>query len=176
MVADLGDAIQRTGAVVECEAQAEVQGDPHLLRVVIQNFVSNGIKFVAPGVVPRIRVQAEAVAAGVRLSVHDNGIGIAPEHHAQLFQLFRRLNNQSSTMARGWGWPRVDGSSTCMGAASGRVAARSGQLFLVLNCLQSRGPVNRVQRIVLIDDSEPDNVFHEMVLAAADFEGDLKSF
>jgi len=36
--------------------------------------------------------------------------------------------------------------------------------------------VNRVQRIVLIDDSEPDNVFHEMVLAAADFEGDLKSF
>ncbi len=103
VVADLGDAIQRTGAVVECEAQAEVQGDPHLLRVVIQNFVSNGIKFVAPGVVPRIRVQAEPVAAGVRLSVHDNGIGIAPEHHAQLFQLFRRLNNRKQYDGVGMG-------------------------------------------------------------------------
>ncbi len=34
----------------------------------------------------------------------------------------------------------------------------------------------KVQRIVLIDDSEPDNVFHEMVLAAADFEGDVLAF
>lgn len=33
-----------------------------------------------------------------------------------------------------------------------------------------------VHRIVLIDDSEPDNVFHEMVLATVDFEGEVKAF
>ena len=33
-----------------------------------------------------------------------------------------------------------------------------------------------IHRIVLIDDCETDNIFHEMVLATADFEGDLKIF
>lgn len=33
-----------------------------------------------------------------------------------------------------------------------------------------------INRIVLIDDCETDNIFHEMVLATADFEGDLKIF
>ncbi|MDE1998728.1 MAG: response regulator [Burkholderiales bacterium] len=33
-----------------------------------------------------------------------------------------------------------------------------------------------VARIVFIDDSEPDNVFHEMVLVAADFAGDVMAF
>lgn len=32
------------------------------------------------------------------------------------------------------------------------------------------------ERIVLIDDSETDNIFHEMVLSTADFDGDLKIF
>lgn len=33
-----------------------------------------------------------------------------------------------------------------------------------------------IERVVLIDDSEPDNIFHEMVLATADYAGDLKVF
>lgn len=34
----------------------------------------------------------------------------------------------------------------------------------------------KVRRIVMIDDNEPDNIFHEMVLRAADFEGDIRMF
>lgn len=33
-----------------------------------------------------------------------------------------------------------------------------------------------VHRIVLIDDNEPDNIFHEMVLRAAGFQGDIQVF
>ncbi|EHR70857.1 response regulator with CheY-like receiver domain and winged-helix DNA-binding domain [Burkholderiales bacterium JOSHI_001] len=33
-----------------------------------------------------------------------------------------------------------------------------------------------IQRIVLVDDSEPDNVFHEAVLRRAGFDGDLQVF
>lgn len=33
-----------------------------------------------------------------------------------------------------------------------------------------------VSRILLVDDSEPDNIFHEAVLRSAGFEGDLRAF
>ena len=33
-----------------------------------------------------------------------------------------------------------------------------------------------IERVVLIDDSEPDNIFHEMVLVSADYEGVIKAF
>ena len=103
VVEDLQARIQESGAVVSIGTLPVVEGYETELRMLFQNLLSNAIKFVAPGVVPRIRVQAEPVAAGVRLSVHDNGIGIAPEHHAQLFQLFRRLNNRKQYDGVGMG-------------------------------------------------------------------------
>lgn len=94
VVSDLSDVIERTGAWVDCDARVQVMGDPHLLRVLVQNLIANGIKFVAPGVSPRITVTAVETDAAWRLQIQDNGIGIAREHLPQLFELFKRLHHR----------------------------------------------------------------------------------
>jgi signal transduction histidine kinase len=78
------------------------------LSQVLFNLLSNALKFVRPGVLPQIRVRAEAAPSTtpsvhsatappgfVRVWVEDNGIGIAPEHQQQIFRLFLRLHRDA---------------------------------------------------------------------------------
>lgn len=62
------------------------------LRQVINNLISNAIKFVAPGKSPAVTVRAETHNDRVRVWVEDNGIGIAEHHRERIFQVFERLN------------------------------------------------------------------------------------
>jgi signal transduction histidine kinase len=74
------------------DALPSVMGHRATLGQVVGNLVSNGIKFVAPGVTPRIRVRCEDKGDRVRLWVEDNGIGIAPEFRERIFRIFERLH------------------------------------------------------------------------------------
>jgi signal transduction histidine kinase len=71
---------------------------PHLmaneafLNQCFSNLLTNAVKFVGPGVKPRVRIWAERGTRVVRLWFEDNGIGIKPEHHARIFGMFQRLS------------------------------------------------------------------------------------
>ena len=52
----------------------------------LQNLVGNALKFTPRG--GRVRVHAERAAGEVRLTISDNGPGIAPEVREHLFQKF----------------------------------------------------------------------------------------
>ncbi|MFN4265238.1 MAG: sensor histidine kinase [Aquabacterium sp.] len=93
VVQDLDSALQQRHAQLDVQPLPTVQGDPVLLRIILQNFLANAIKFVAPGVTPQVQVRAQARDRRVRIEFVDNGIGIAPEHQGQLFQVFKRLNS-----------------------------------------------------------------------------------
>jgi PAS domain S-box-containing protein len=56
------------------------------------NLLGNAVKFVRPGQLPQVRIRAEIRDEWVRFWFEDNGIGIAPEYHEQIFLLFQRLN------------------------------------------------------------------------------------
>ena len=58
-----------------------------------QNLVGNAIKYrgVAP---PRIHVSVRRDGSHLRFAVSDNGIGIAPEDHRQIFEAFKRLHGE----------------------------------------------------------------------------------
>ncbi|MGE5450446.1 MAG: ATP-binding protein [Acidobacteriota bacterium] len=100
---DLGDALRRSAAVVTHQGLPTVQGDPHLIRIVIRNLVSNAIGFVEPGVVPTVHLSAQTLGHGVRLTVQDNGVGIPVAHQAQLFELFKRWSGRSPDEHAGMG-------------------------------------------------------------------------
>jgi signal transduction histidine kinase/ABC-type uncharacterized transport system substrate-binding protein len=69
-----------------------VLGHNATLEQVVENLITNAIKFVPPGVKPKIHLWAEERDTVVRLWVEDNGIGIAPEHHERIFRIFERLH------------------------------------------------------------------------------------
>lgn len=71
-----------------------VRGDETSLTQCLANLLGNAVKFVAPGVQPRVRIWTEARAPKVRIWVEDNGIGISQGGQANLFQLLNRVHGR----------------------------------------------------------------------------------
>ena len=80
-----------------------VRANEALLEQVISNLLVNGMKFVAKGVTPEIKVTGELRGDRVRVSVRDNGIGIAPEYYERIFKMFERLHTASEYPGTGVG-------------------------------------------------------------------------
>lgn len=92
------------------------------LRLVVSNLLSNGLKFVAKGVKPTVRIYCERRDESFRLWVEDNGLGIAPENHEIIFGIFQRLNNGPDYPGTGIGLTLVKSGIERMG---GRVGLES---------------------------------------------------
>jgi PAS domain S-box-containing protein len=93
-----------TGAEVEVQGPfPSVLGDANLLGEILMNLLTNGVKFVAPGVRPHLRVWSETRGQMVRVWVEDNGIGIAPEYQAKIFGMFERLHKYETYPGTGVG-------------------------------------------------------------------------
>jgi PAS domain S-box-containing protein len=85
--------IEQTQAQVEAmEPLPKVRAHEATLGQCLANLLSNALKFVSPGVQPRIRFWGEAAGPLVRLWVADNGIGIPAEQQERAFRVFERLN------------------------------------------------------------------------------------
>jgi signal transduction histidine kinase len=96
VVARLRGEIQEKNARVEVLAPLPtVLAHAPMLGQVLTNLVSNALKFAAAGAQPIVKIRAEEQNELVRVSVADNGIGIAPEHQKQIFYPFTRLNGES---------------------------------------------------------------------------------
>jgi signal transduction histidine kinase len=113
-------ALQREKAdiVVDSPLPRVLANDAALTQV-ISNLLGNAVKFVAPGVRPCVRMSGKANADFVELSFEDNGIGIAPESHARLFNIFIRLNRPELYEGTGIGLAIVRKAVDRMGGAVG---------------------------------------------------------
>ena len=104
VLADLGAQISGAGAGITLQPLPDAMGEPNLLRLVLQNLVSNAVKFVAPGVKPMISVRDVSTAdSGIRISVCDNGIGIDADALPALFTPFSQLNPRRRYAGSGLG-------------------------------------------------------------------------
>jgi signal transduction histidine kinase len=71
---------------------------------VLVNLIDNATKFMPAGRPPRVSIRCSPVREErVRLSISDNGIGIAPEYHTKIFDLFARLHKPSEYSGTGIG-------------------------------------------------------------------------
>ena len=84
--------IQDMNACVECSGPwPVVLAHESTLSKVLFNLTSNALKFLRPGVSPLLRLGAEEKTGFIRVWVEDNGVGIEPDYHEQIFRLFIRL-------------------------------------------------------------------------------------
>jgi signal transduction histidine kinase/CheY-like chemotaxis protein/HPt (histidine-containing phosphotransfer) domain-containing protein len=90
---------------VALDIPSTLSGDPLRLRQILQNLIGNALKFTAAGEVvvrvERLYEDAERVMCG--FSVHDTGIGIAPEHLPHLFQSFFQTDSSVTRQYGGTG-------------------------------------------------------------------------
>ena len=73
---------------------------------VMQNLITNAVKFMGDQPQPRITIGFEESEGEHIFSVRDNGIGIASEHHERIFELFNKLDPKSDGTGIGLGLVR----------------------------------------------------------------------
>lgn len=98
---------------------ARVMANTASLTQVLTNLLDNAVKFVAPGVRPKVRVFTSKQDDRVRLCVQDNGIGISPEDQARLFNVFQRLHASHKYEGTGLGLAIVRRAAERMGGSAG---------------------------------------------------------
>ncbi len=69
----------------------DLWANAEMLEQVFTNLIENAIKFVSPGVRPRVEIRAESLASIIRLWIVDNGIGIAAPYRERIFGVFETL-------------------------------------------------------------------------------------
>jgi signal transduction histidine kinase len=88
----LAESIAESGAEVTVDWLPSVRIDQTALIDVFQHLLLNALEYTREGVPARIHLSAVRNRDEICFSVRDNGIGIDPAHHAQIFLLFRRLH------------------------------------------------------------------------------------
>jgi PAS domain S-box-containing protein len=98
------ERIAATGARLEvAEPLATPLGDVTLIGQIITNLLDNALIYRRAGVAPQISISAQRENGKVALRVTDNGIGIAPEYHEKIFQVFQRLHSDEEYPGTGIG-------------------------------------------------------------------------
>jgi signal transduction histidine kinase len=101
-VIGLASSIRDAGATVTADALPTVPGDRSQLVNLLQNLIGNGLKYQGDAA-PVVHVSADRAEGRWSISVRDNGIGIEPQHHERIFEMFRRLHTQKDYPGTGIG-------------------------------------------------------------------------
>ncbi len=95
--------LREAGATLEVGEIPPVMADAAQLEQVFMNLIGNALKYRREGVPPAISVSARRTNGMVEFAVADNGIGIEPQYHDQIFEMFRRLHTHDQYEGTGIG-------------------------------------------------------------------------
>jgi signal transduction histidine kinase len=107
VASDLEARIEETGAHLEVGELPTLEGDPLQMRQLLQNLISNALKFHREEEVPVVKLharplngrhppRADELRTGewCQLVVEDNGIGFDPKYRDRIFGVFQRLHGR----------------------------------------------------------------------------------
>jgi len=101
VIHDLQITIKERGLVLNRDVLPTVEGDSIKLYQLLENLISNAIKFCDKQ--PKIEIKAEQKNEKWLFSISDNGIGINSEFCKQIFTIFRRLHTREEYLGTGIG-------------------------------------------------------------------------
>ena len=106
----------RTYAISDPATPAALHGDSTRIRQILDNLMSNAIKFTEAGqIVLRLRlIRRERGLSTLAFQVADTGSGIAPQHQARLFEPYYQVDTDKTCAcpAPAWGCPSAAGFPT----------------------------------------------------------------
>ena len=79
-----------------------VEGNSVHLMQLLQNLIGNGFKY-NESTQPKVEINYDQKDQKHFFSIKDNGIGIEPEYHSQIFEMFKRLHNNGEYQGTGIG-------------------------------------------------------------------------
>lgn len=102
---EIAELIEETGAVIEvAPSLPAVNASPVAVRQLLQNLITNAIRYRKPDTSPHIEIKAEQTGDDeIRIEVRDNGIGIKDEFHEAIFKMFKRLHSRREYEGTGIG-------------------------------------------------------------------------
>ncbi len=109
---DFKENIEEKNIIIELHNLPTVYGIQFQLRQLFLNLISNSIKFIRPGVTPKITITGENVINEkinyasknfFKISVKDNGIGFNAAYKEKVFKIFQRLHSQTEFIGTGIG-------------------------------------------------------------------------
>lgn len=92
LLLDSAPLLEATGTVVEAGDLPVVRAHPGEMYSVLQNLVTNSVKFAREDVPARVRISARQSGSAWRISVRDNGVGIPESRQVDVFSLFSRVD------------------------------------------------------------------------------------
>jgi light-regulated signal transduction histidine kinase (bacteriophytochrome) len=108
--------MDRTGAEVTWNTLPVIQGIPLQMSQLFYNLIGNALKFIRPGVQPKIHihcsmaseeeiqsVQLKGTTSYYKIQFSDNGIGMKPEDTQKIFNIFHKLHGKSEFAGTGIG-------------------------------------------------------------------------
>lgn len=105
VLSDLEIVIEKTEAVITRSPLPTIEADQVQMRQLLQNLISNAIKFRKEGVRPEVNIYAKLLQPRAHLTstpgdqlveiyVQDNGIGFNEKYLDRIFNIFQRLEGQ----------------------------------------------------------------------------------
>lgn len=115
VLSDLELRIETSNGRVEISKLATIDADPTQMRQLLQNLISNALKFNRPGIPPVVKIvghflenkseksNEKSANATYRLTVEDNGIGFESKYVDRIFKVFQRLHGRTEYEGTGIG-------------------------------------------------------------------------
>lgn len=96
VLSEVQKQLAKTRSISKANIQAEtlpsIFARPSYMKQLFFNLIDNALTFHRPNVTPQINIRAQQNQGFWEITFQDNGIGIHPQHHQRIFNMFQRLN------------------------------------------------------------------------------------
>ncbi|MFL5831283.1 MAG: sensor histidine kinase [Solirubrobacteraceae bacterium] len=103
VIDDLEAQVELAGALIHLAELPTIVADPLQMRQLLQNLISNAIKFHRANMPPEVWITSERLDDHVQITVRDNGIGFEAQYARRIFRVFERLHGRSEYAGTGIG-------------------------------------------------------------------------
>lgn len=147
---------ERNVTVEYTSEPASIQMDfvPEYIERIVQNLLSNALKFSYPDGVVNIHTSMEG--DNLILTVHDNGVGIPPEEKEQIFKPFHQIADGNTQKGSGLGLPLAALSAKAMNGTITVESCPNGTTFTVILPLNTKESVRETFNVKTYHSTQPD--------------------